>query len=78
MRISYEKLFILLRRRKIKKTELAAKARISSSTLAKLGHDEMVSLDVLLRICEVLHVNFGDIMDAVPDDQEDGKEIQYE
>lgn len=70
MRVSYDKLFLLLRRRKIKKTDLASQAGISSSTLAKLGHDEIVSLDVLLRLCEVLNVNFGDIVDAVSEDND--------
>lgn len=69
MRVCYDKLFKILKKRKIKKTELAASAGMSSSTLAKLSQDEIVSLAVLLRICDVLNVNFGDIMDAVPDNE---------
>ena len=37
------------------------------STLAKLGKNEMVSMDVLQRICQVLECNIGDIVDYIPD-----------
>lgn len=39
---------------------------VSSSTIAKVAKNENVNSDVLLKICEVLSCNFGDIMDAVP------------
>lgn len=39
-------------------------ANISPATLAKLSKDEFVSLDVLVRICEVLECNIGDIVDV--------------
>jgi DNA-binding Xre family transcriptional regulator len=47
------------------KTELRIAADISTTTLAKLGKDETVSMDVMLRICKVLDCNIGDIMDAM-------------
>lgn len=40
------------------------KANISTTTLAKMGKNETVSMDVLLRICNVLDCNVGDIMDV--------------
>lgn len=46
------------------KTEFRLTADISTTTLAKLGKNETVSMDVMLRICEVLDCNVGDIMDA--------------
>lgn len=40
------------------------KSDISTTTLAKLGKDETASMDVLLKICDILDCNVGDIMDA--------------
>ncbi|MBQ9715411.1 MAG: helix-turn-helix transcriptional regulator [Clostridia bacterium] len=64
MSISYNKLWKLLIDKKMTKTELRLAADISTTTLAKLGKDETVSMDVLIRICNVLDCNIGDIMDA--------------
>lgn len=65
MGVSYNKLFKLMIDKKVKKTELAQKANISSNTLAKLSKDEYVSLDVLVKICHVLECNIGDILDIL-------------
>ena len=65
MGVSYNKLFKLLIDKKIKKTELAAKANISNGTLAKLSKDEFVSMEVLAKICKVLECNIGDIVDVI-------------
>ncbi len=67
MKISYNKLWKLLIDRKMKRVEMREAADISSFTLAKLGKDECVSMRVLVRICEVLHCNIGDIVDVLPD-----------
>ena len=68
MGVSYAKLFKLLIDRKMKKTDLLQMAGISPSSMAKLGKDEIVSLEVLLKICKALSVNIGDIVDAVVGD----------
>ena len=65
MGVSYNKLFKLLIDKNMKKTELIKLADISSSTLAKLSKNEVVSMDVMLRLCNVLQCNIGDIVDAV-------------
>ena len=52
----------------MKKTDLRKKAGISSSSLAKIGKNENVTTDVLLRICEALECNLDDIAESVPDD----------
>ena len=67
MKVSYKKLFKLLIDRGMKKGELAELSHLSSSSLAKLSKDENVSMDVLIRVCVALHVDFGDIMELVPD-----------
>lgn len=60
--ISYNKLWHLLLEKKMKRTKLCETAGISSSTLAKLGKNEIVSIDVLERICDALSCDIGDIM----------------
>lgn len=67
MGVTYNKLFKLMIDKKIKKTELANKVNMSAGTMAKLSKDEYVSMDVLVRICELLECNIGDIVDIVKD-----------
>lgn len=47
------------------KIQLREKAEISPGTMTKLNKGEEVSLSVLLRICECLKCNIGDICDAI-------------
>ena len=56
------------------KTEMRLKADISTTTLAKLGKNETVSMEVLLKICKVLDCNVGDIMDVINEEKQDGNE----
>lgn len=64
MAVSYDKLWKLLIDKKLTKTALCTMADMSSSTMAKMGKNETVSMDVMLRICKVLDCNVGDIVDA--------------
>jgi len=66
MAISYNKLWKQLIDKNMTKTDLRLKADIGTATLAKLGKNEQVSMDVLLRICNVLNCNISDIMDVLP------------
>ena len=52
----------------MKKSELREAIGASKSTFAKLGKNENVTLPVLLAICEHLNCDFGDIIEALPDD----------
>ena len=61
MKISYNKLWKLLIDKKMKKYQLREKAHISSNSVAKLGKNEIVSLEVLMKICDVLECDIGDI-----------------
>lgn len=67
MGVSYSKLFKLLIDKEMKKKDLISAAGISSSTMAKLGKDEYVNVEVLVKICNALDANIGDIMDVIPD-----------
>ena len=69
MRISYNKLWKILIDQKMNKTDLRKKTQMGSSTMAKLGRDETISMDVMLRICDVLQCDVGDIMEVLPDDE---------
>jgi len=51
------------------KADLRRAAGIAPNTMTKLRRDQEVSLTVLGRICSVLEVNIGDIMDFVPEDE---------
>ena len=65
MLISYNKLWKLLIDKRISKSELKAAVKMSPNTLAKLGKNEPVSMDVLIRICETLNCDIGDIIELV-------------
>ena len=62
MAVSYNKLWKLLIDKKMKKKELMELSGVSKSTLAKMTHDEHVSTEMLLTICQALKCDIGDIM----------------
>ena len=64
MKISYNKLWKLLVDKKMSKADLRRTAEIAPNTLTKMRRDEPVSIDVLLRICDKLDCNIGDMMDV--------------
>ncbi len=66
MNISYKKLWIILIERDISHTDFRRDLNIATGTMTKLRRNEEVALSVLLRICEYLDCNIGDICDAVP------------
>ena len=68
MRVSYNKLWKLLIDKGMKKMELLEAIEMSPNTLAKLGRNEDVSMDVLRRICTFLKCDVGDIMEMIPDE----------
>lgn len=71
MSVSYNKLWKLLIDKNMKRTELRVLAGLSTGTLAKLGKNEGVTTDVLVRVCRVLHCDVGDIMEILPEDAEE-------
>ena len=65
MPISYNKLWKLLIDKSMMKKDLMAEAKISPSTMAKMGKNEPVSMEVLVRICQVLKCDIGDIVEII-------------
>jgi len=60
---SYDKLWKLLIDKHMNKSELRKRAGISTSTLAKMGKNEIVSMDVLAKLCKTLQCDVGDIIE---------------
>lgn len=69
MRIGYKRLWKLLIDRNMKKADLKEKAQISSSSIAKLGRNENVNTDILVKICQALNCKLEDIMELEEDQQ---------
>ena len=68
MNISYKKLWILLIEKDISAAKLRKDLSIATGTMTKLRRNEEVALSVLLRICEYLDCDIGDICEAVKKD----------
>lgn len=68
MKISYKKLWKLLIDRDMKKKDLAELSGISSASIAKLGRNENVNTDILLKICVALKCDISDIMEIITED----------
>lgn len=69
MKVSYNKLWKLLIDKGLNKTELMNAIKSSPNTMAKLGKNENVSMDVITRICEVLQCDVGDVMEMIPEEK---------
>ncbi len=67
MAISYKKLWKLLIDKDMRKEDLRLKAGISTNTIAKLGKNENVNTEMLVKICTALNCDIADIMEIVED-----------
>jgi len=67
MAISYKKLWKLLIDKDMRKKDLCAAAGISHASMAKLGKNENVTTDVLVKICTALNCDFSDIIEIQSD-----------
>lgn len=65
MEFSYNKLWKLLIDKGMMKKDLMEMTGITSSTMAKMGKNKAVSMDVLGKICVALDCNVGDIVDVI-------------
>lgn len=63
MKVCYDKLWKLLIDKKLKRTDLIKNANISSNVLARMRHEEPVSLDSIGKICEYLGCKVDDIIE---------------
>ena len=67
MAISYDNLWKILIDKKMNKTDLRTLAALSTNTLAKLGRNEIVDMQSLLKICDTLKCSLSDIVDYKPE-----------
>ena len=65
MSVSYKKLWVLLAEKEISKADLRKMADIAPSTMTKLNKNEFVALSILLKICEKLNCDIGDVMEVI-------------
>lgn len=65
MEYSYNKLWKLLIDKNMRKKDLMEKTGITSSTIAKMGKNKAVSLDVIGKICIALNCEIGDVVDII-------------
>jgi len=61
--ISYNKLWKLLIDKGMNKTQLGLSAGVSTSTISKLGKNETVNMESMMKICKVLECDIGDIVE---------------
>ena len=65
MAVSYNKLWKLLIDKEMSRTQMRLKAGISTKALAKLGKNDSVNIDILIKICGALDCDITDIMEIV-------------
>ena len=70
MKISYKKLWLMLVEKEISQADFRKDLNIASGTMTKMRRNEEVALSILIRICEYLDCNIGDICDVVKVDCE--------
>jgi DNA-binding Xre family transcriptional regulator len=71
MSVSYKKLWKLLIDLDMKKKDLQQAAGVSSALIAKMGRNENVSTDSLVKICRALNCDIGDIMEVIQTSDQD-------
>lgn len=68
MAVSYKRLWKLLIDKDMMKKDLQIAAGISWASVTKLSKGDKVSMDVLMKVCNALKCNIGDMMDIIPDE----------
>lgn len=65
MTVRYDKLWSIMKTNKMKKSDLAGAAELSKYTMTQLNQDRVVSMVVMIRLCQIFHCDIGDIMEVV-------------
>lgn len=69
MAVSYDRLWKLLIDKHITKTEMRKQAGISTTVLAKMGKNETVSMDTLIKVSTALNCGLDDIVEIKVDEK---------
>ena len=67
MKISYNKLQKLMIDNQMKRQDLMRAAQITSYVATKINKNEPISMEALMRICQVFHCDIGDICQIIED-----------
>ena len=65
MSVSYKKLWILIIDKDMTNVGVRKAAKISPPPFTKLKKNEIVSLDILIKICKILDCDIGDIVEVI-------------
>ena len=63
--VSYDKLWKKLEENGMKKTDLYTKAHISTNAIAKMGRNEDIRVNILVKICKYFNCKIDDIMEIL-------------
>ena len=74
MRINYNRLWKLLIDKGLNKTKLTTIAGITTNAVAKMGKNESVQLEVLAKICDALNSTMDDIVEFIPEENDNSSE----
>lgn len=66
MGVKYDKLWELLKKQGLNKTYLRENG-IHPTSIAKMGRNVYVDLKVLSRICDIMHCDYGDLLEYTQD-----------
>ncbi|MEE1057556.1 MAG: helix-turn-helix domain-containing protein [Acutalibacteraceae bacterium] len=69
MAIKYYKLFDIMQRRELSKTQISESVGISSATMAKLSAHKPVNMEIINRLCGYLEVQPGEILEFISDEE---------
>ena len=75
MAVCYNKLWKILIDRNMRKTDLIKAAKISTNAMAKLGKNEDVRVEVLVKICAALGCTLDDIMEIEPENSSEMEDL---
>lgn len=73
MAVSYDRLWKLLIDKHITKTEMRKQAGISTTVLAKMGKNETVSMDTLIKVSTALNCGLDDIVQLIAENESGGE-----
>ena len=68
MKVRYDKLWRLMKDNKMKKSELAKAAEISSYAMKKLNNALPVDMQVILNLCKVFHCSIDEIVEVIEEE----------
>jgi DNA-binding Xre family transcriptional regulator len=71
MAIKFYKLLDVLNKRNLSKGDLKKLAGISSVTMARISKGDSITTEVLNRICAALDIQPGELMEYIPDEDDE-------